>query len=148
VLNVPRSSLCVHVLWMKSSHEWQVGAMSRRPLQRGTTWCPRVGTSRLQNAQTSSILSVQYPSRRIFIRVVGSKFRTPGWSLPPTHPRAFELKHDSTTSEFRSIGACKQCPVRCRQRGARASSRSGVQKLVRAPGNAPGPGTHLVRLRL
>src|SRR5512133_1429873 len=42
---------------MKSSQEWQVGAMSRPPLQRGTTWCPRVGILRLQNAQTSSIPS-------------------------------------------------------------------------------------------
>ena len=91
----------------------------------------------------SDILLERYP----FVSLVES-FRTPGWSLPPTHPRAIELKHDSTTSESRGIGACKQCPVRCQQRGARASSRSGVQKLVRAPGNAPGPGTDLVRLSL
>ena len=59
------------------------------------------------------------------------KFRTPGWSLPPAHPRAFGLEHDSTTSDSRSIGASKQCPVRLKERGARASSRSGVQKLAR-----------------
>jgi hypothetical protein len=80
----------------------------------------------------SDILPEGYP----FVSLVES-FRTPGWSLPPTHPRSNELEHDSTTSESRGIGACKQCPVRCRQRGARATSRSGVQKLVRASGNAP-----------
>ena len=35
------------------------------------TWCPRVGTSRLQNAQTSSIPSVRYSSRKHIHSVVG-----------------------------------------------------------------------------
>ena len=44
---------------MKSSQEWQVGAVSLPPLQRGTTWCPRVGTVRLQNAQISFKRSIR-----------------------------------------------------------------------------------------
>src|SRR5215470_17249536 len=40
---------------MKSSQEWHVGTISVPPLQRGTMWCPRVGTSRLQKAHESVI---------------------------------------------------------------------------------------------
>jgi len=113
-------------------------------LRDALAWAPLGCRMRkLHPYRPSDIAPVRYP----FVSLVKS-FRTPGWSLPPTHPRAFELKHDSTTSESRSIGACNQCPVRCKQRGARASSRSGVQKWCARPVTLRTDGTHLVRLRL
>ena len=54
------------------------------------------------------------------------RFRTPGWSLPPTHPRAFELIHDSTTSESRGIGG--------RVNNARFVANSGALDLLRVQG--------------
>src|ERR1041385_1800159 len=54
---------------MKSSQEWQAGAVSLPPLQRGTTWCPRVGTWRLQNTQASFIHPIRYAAGSLAIRL-------------------------------------------------------------------------------